>query len=184
MKGTKEQRGITLIALIITIVVLLILAGVAISSIQGNGILGYATNAADSWNKASQNEAGILDSYLGYLNPCLEGHAYGTWVMVREADCSTETDGLKERICSTCGNKETQTVNYVHQGFLMHGYGDTCSICGATDCEGQTYFTEIESVNEYGHECYERCTHCTYNDYSNFPHNYVNGICSVCGYEE
>ena len=40
MKETKTQRGITLVALIITIIVLLILAGVAISMLAGdNGIL-------------------------------------------------------------------------------------------------------------------------------------------------
>ncbi len=65
---TKTQKGITLIALIITIVVLLILAAVAISSIQNDGILHYATNAADNWNKAAQNEANMLGDYLNYLN--------------------------------------------------------------------------------------------------------------------
>ena len=69
MKGkTRAQKGITLIALIITIVVLLILAAVAISSIQNDGILSYAQNAADNWNKAAQNEANMLGDYLNYLN--------------------------------------------------------------------------------------------------------------------
>ena len=69
MKGkSKTQKGITLIALIITIVVLLILAAVAISSIQNDGILYYTQNAADSWNKAAQNEANMLVDYLNYLN--------------------------------------------------------------------------------------------------------------------
>ena len=68
MKRTKEQKGITLIALIITIVVLLILAAVAINSIQNDGILHYAQNAADSWNKAQANEQAMLGDYLNYLN--------------------------------------------------------------------------------------------------------------------
>ena len=42
----KKQRGITLIALVVTIIVLLILAGVSVSMLTGqNGIL---TNAAIS----------------------------------------------------------------------------------------------------------------------------------------
>ncbi len=65
---TKLEKGITLIALIITIVVLLILAAVAISSITNDGILHYAQNAADNWNKAAQNEANMLGDYLNYLN--------------------------------------------------------------------------------------------------------------------
>ena len=46
MKKTKEKRGITLIALIITVIVLLILAGVAINAIVGdNGVITNSQNA-------------------------------------------------------------------------------------------------------------------------------------------
>ena len=46
MKKTKENRGITLIALVITIIVLLILAGVTIATLTGeNGILTQAQKA-------------------------------------------------------------------------------------------------------------------------------------------
>ena len=42
----KERNGITLIALVITIIVLLILAGVVITTLTGdNGILGKAKTA-------------------------------------------------------------------------------------------------------------------------------------------
>ena len=42
----KEQKGITLIALVITIIVLLILAGVSIAMLTGNnGVLTKATTA-------------------------------------------------------------------------------------------------------------------------------------------
>ena len=44
----KEQKGITLIALVITIIVLLILAGVSIAMLTGqNGILTQASSASD-----------------------------------------------------------------------------------------------------------------------------------------
>ena len=52
----KQEKGITLIALIITIVVLLILAGVAIKSIQDGGVITKAQSAADSMNKAQIEE--------------------------------------------------------------------------------------------------------------------------------
>ena len=45
MRRTKMQKGITLIALIITIVVLLILAVVTIGAVQESGIIRYATDA-------------------------------------------------------------------------------------------------------------------------------------------
>ena len=50
----KTSSGVTLIALIITIIVLLILAGVTIAMIMGdNGILNQAMNAADETNRAN-----------------------------------------------------------------------------------------------------------------------------------
>ena len=49
----KNNKGITLIALVITIIVLLILAGVSIAMLTGdNGILNQATRASDENNKA------------------------------------------------------------------------------------------------------------------------------------
>ena len=73
MSKSKTQKGITLIALIITIIVLLILAVVAIGAVQNDGIINYAKNARDEYEKAQANENEILDSYLVYLNEDLEG---------------------------------------------------------------------------------------------------------------
>ena len=54
----KQQKGITLVALIITIIVLLILAGVTISLVLGdNGILNHAEDAGDRYQNAARNEA-------------------------------------------------------------------------------------------------------------------------------
>lgn len=54
----KRNKGITLIALVITIIVLLILAGVTIATLTGeNGILTQATNAKTKHNEAHLKEA-------------------------------------------------------------------------------------------------------------------------------
>ena len=53
----KSNKGITLIALVITIIVLLILAGVSISMVVGeNGILNRATDASTKTNDAKDEE--------------------------------------------------------------------------------------------------------------------------------
>ena len=53
----KENRGITLIALVVSIIVLLILAGVSISMLTGqNGILKRATEAKNTTEVASEKE--------------------------------------------------------------------------------------------------------------------------------
>ena len=60
-KILKNERGITLIALVITIIVLLILAGVSIAMLTGeNGILTQSTKAKKS------NITGELTNTIGY----------------------------------------------------------------------------------------------------------------------
>lgn len=60
----KNQKGITLIALVITIIVLLILAGVTIAMLTGeNGILNKATGAVSDTEKATAEEAIKMEVY-------------------------------------------------------------------------------------------------------------------------
>ena len=60
MKKLKEVRGITLISLVVTIIVLLILAGISFGALTGdNGILNQAENAKEQTEIDSQKE--ILD---------------------------------------------------------------------------------------------------------------------------
>jgi len=59
----KEQKGITLVALVVTIIVLLILAGVTIALVLGqNGIIGKAQTA-----NASQEAAAVKDDVTSAL---------------------------------------------------------------------------------------------------------------------
>ena len=75
----KNSKGITLIALVITIIVLLILAGVSIAMLTGeNGILSQAAKAKEETEKAQANEAAILDEYNKYLNNAIGGTGGGT----------------------------------------------------------------------------------------------------------
>ena len=65
----EKQSGITLIALVVTIIVLLILAGIAISlTIGDNGIFKRAEQAVDVWDKATVEEdlAMIIGEYPLY----------------------------------------------------------------------------------------------------------------------
>ena len=59
---TSNNKGITLIALIITIVILLILAVVTISAVQGDGIIEYAKIAKNEWEDASKDEQQALQN--------------------------------------------------------------------------------------------------------------------------
>ena len=59
-----QDKGITLVALILTIVILLILAVVTINSIQGDGIIAKALQSREKYEDAEYKEQGILDMFL------------------------------------------------------------------------------------------------------------------------
>ena len=64
----KETKGITLIALIITIIVLLILAGVALATLTGEGsIIQNAENAVAQYNNSVEKEQLALNSIEKYI---------------------------------------------------------------------------------------------------------------------
>ena len=69
MKKLREKQGITLIALVVTIVVLLILAGVSIAMLTGdNVVLTQAQNAKNRTEEAQREEENILTGYENYIN--------------------------------------------------------------------------------------------------------------------
>ena len=68
----KGESGITLIALVVTIVVLLILAGITISLVfSENGIIAKAKEAAEKTNQAAINEQEQMNEVAGYLDNML-----------------------------------------------------------------------------------------------------------------
>ena len=71
-----KEKGITLIALVVTIVVLLILAGVSITVLFGDsGIITMAQKAADETNKAAEKDQDDLDELNKYLTSGNWGNA-------------------------------------------------------------------------------------------------------------
>ena len=70
---SKQEKGITLIALVITIVVLIILATVSINMIlDDNGIIGAAELAKDKYQNAAQKEKEDMYNLEEYLGENLE----------------------------------------------------------------------------------------------------------------
>ena len=68
----NKNRGITLVALVVTIIILLILAGVAISALTQTGLFDNAKQAKNATENAQNKEEGILNEYekeiAGYGN--------------------------------------------------------------------------------------------------------------------
>ena len=56
MKKIKQNKGITLVALIITIIILLILSGVAINAINNTNLIAKSESAVETSKKKTAEE--------------------------------------------------------------------------------------------------------------------------------
>ena len=69
----KGQKGITLVALVITIIVLLILAGVTITlTLRENGIFKTAEKAGENYTQAQRKELDGLNSFQSTVDRVIE----------------------------------------------------------------------------------------------------------------
>ena len=74
----KKKKGITLVALVVTIVVLLILAGVSINLVLGNnGIIARAKDAETKSAEASQNDLKGMNGLVSEMEGALAGNGSG-----------------------------------------------------------------------------------------------------------
>ena len=107
MKIQKEKNGITLIALVVTIVVLLILAGISINMTLGsNGIISKAKEARNAMTNATTSDNEFLNSLDDFIDQSfqygvrIEGDKlmfYGQDGKVYNLQTSYSTDELEVR---------------------------------------------------------------------------------------
>ena len=74
MRKTNGQKGITLVALVITIIILLILATISIQSLTNTGLFAKAKEAKEKSQNAEENQAKILNEYEDELNKYISGN--------------------------------------------------------------------------------------------------------------
>ena len=106
MKRDKRlNKGITMISLVITIVIMLILAGVTVSGVIDGGLFKQAQNANDSTKIAS--ERGIIQkSFIYAKDKSRTGQ-------VTAEDLQNEIDKItKEQIALVSDNGDTFTVKF------------------------------------------------------------------------
>lgn len=119
----RNNKGITLIALVITIIVLLILAGVSIAMLTGdNGILNQATRSQTQTAKAEAEEAiklGVNEILTNSMDP-----TYNT----------------------TGGSENTFTKTNL-ENVIKRANANVSSVT-ATASTGGTYFTVTATVND------------------------------------
>ena len=115
----KSPKGITLIALVITIIVLLILAGVSIAMLTGdNGILTQAQNAKNRTQEAKSDEEEILEEYDKILKNAVKKDTLGT-VTGNETDNTIAYDSLGNKVVVPAGFKVVNPNDNVEDGIII-----------------------------------------------------------------
>ena len=74
MRKTNGQKGITIVALVITIIILLILATISIQSLTNTGLFAKAKEAKEKSQNAEENQEKILNEYEDELNKYISGN--------------------------------------------------------------------------------------------------------------
>ncbi len=98
----RKEKGITLIALVITIIVLLILAGVALNTLMGeNSIIENANRAVSEYNNSVSNTQELLNEIKEYINRVETNNteedkliADGTWSEKKQVNTPKLVDGM------------------------------------------------------------------------------------------
>lgn len=116
----RKEKGITLIALVVTIIVLLILAGVSIAMLTGNnGLLNQAIKAKEETEISSEKE-GINLSIINYQLKNDDKYKLGTTLYDKNADNSTIWDVIVSN-----GITYGTNWNYIETGTNIEGYGNS-----------------------------------------------------------
>ena len=133
----KKQKGITLIALIITIVVLLILAVVTIGAVKEGGIIEHANNAANKYEEAKEKELVAL-AYSEYI---MEKQTSGSATLEVEGATVTgnETDGWSIMFSDTKSEYKLDSTG------IVYGVNDWVA---AWICDGTSWSTKIENKGD------------------------------------
>ena len=115
-----KEKGITLIALVVTIIILLILAGVTLNmALSGDGLFSKAKLAVNKYNVASEQE--VLQQQI------IEYQMDNSVAKIGEKLSNNSTDNPSWTIIKLRNeNKQYGTnYNYVKEGTEIEGYGTT-----------------------------------------------------------
>ena len=113
---TNSQRGITLVALIVTIIILLILAGISISALTQKGLFSRAKQAEQKSKEAQEQENAYLGDYENELNKYISGktdeiQADGSWNSSKKVNSPQLMDGMTGVYWDDKGQEVTVTAD-------------------------------------------------------------------------
>lgn len=139
------------------------------------------------------------DTYTDDFTTAL-GHNFGEWTVTVPASCTEK--GTETRYCSRCDEIETREISVIEHSYAMLAHKDaSCvqegeTVYKCTEC-GDSYSVSVPVVpHSLKHiyedasctadgEEYDICMTCgEFFNHKTIPakgHNYINGVCTVCG---
>ena len=125
----RKNKGITLIALIITIIILLILVGVSVNLLIKGDLFGSAQKAVEGTNDKTAQEQTRVDELMNELDQVTQNQCKHIWEdekIIKVATCTGA--GEKQRTCTQCGK-----IEKIEIPALGHNYiNGKCSVCEQT----------------------------------------------------
>ena len=117
---TRNERGVTLIALVVTIIVLLILAGVSIATLTGqNGLIAKAKQASLNTEEAQAREESDLDYIGDYIDRIANENKGLDTVTGDETKNSTVYDKFGNKVVVPAGFKIINPEDDVTKGIII-----------------------------------------------------------------
>ena len=125
-KKFKSKNGITLVALVVTIIILLILTGITISSLTKTGIFQKANDAKQKSEKAEENQTKKLNEYENELDKYISGNnskvklvSDNIGKVLSTADNIELKDSNGNKIVVPAGFKITNDATTVDKGIVI-----------------------------------------------------------------
>lgn len=149
-KILKNKKGITLVALVVTIVILLILAGISISTLTNTGIFEKAKDAKEKSEVAEKQQSETLDSYEKELNKytSIELTTDRTGAVLSETDNIELHDKNGSKIIVPAGFKVVNTDDLtVEKGIVVEDSKGNQYVwipCTTEDSKSQLQFKRTE----------------------------------------
>ena len=182
----KKNRGITLIALIITVILLLILVGVSVNVIIKGNLFSNAQKAVDGTNAKVNEQQTIMDELMNEWDEIEKDYCSHNWKdgeILLQPTCTTT--GKKQVVCEICGKLLEVEIPALGHNFVNR----VCTRCGEKEpgCTTHTYGDWVITKNA---TCVAEgskkrtCTVCGVEEVETIPttgHKWANGKCTVCG---
>ena len=140
-KETKKNKGITLMALVITIIVLLILAGVSIATLTGNnGILKQVNQAKENTNSEAAKEKVQVEA-LGSIDKDGKFNS-GTFKNNLETNLKLKASDIVEN------EDEIKTITVTIDGYDVTVDGTTGKVTGVAKSNGEKPATGVSKTEK------------------------------------